>query len=61
VVRNATRRRMREVMRSVWDRLPDGLDFLMIARARSATVSYQALNRTVMRLLHQAGWIHDLT
>jgi ribonuclease P protein component len=59
VARNRTRRRLREAVRALWSDVPEGWDFLMVARARSAHVRYDELARAVRSLFRQAGWTHD--
>jgi ribonuclease P protein component len=54
VVRNRTRRRIREALRRMDPRSPSGWDFLVVARAAAAEATYQqiaeALRRTIGRV-----------
>lgn len=50
VTRNRARRRLREVYRLNWDKLQKGWDIILVARGRTATVSWKELNDTFLRL-----------
>ena len=50
VVRNRTRRRLREVYRLNLDRLKPGYDIILVARGRTLTASWKELNDTFLRL-----------
>lgn len=50
VVRNRSRRRLREVYRLNRDKLKPGYDLILVARGRTATAPWQDLNHTFLRL-----------
>ncbi|WP_295580134.1 ribonuclease P protein component [uncultured Oscillibacter sp.] len=50
VVRNRARRRLREVYRLNGYRLRQGYDIILVARSKTATVSWRELNDTFLRL-----------
>ncbi len=50
VTRNRARRRLREVYRLNRDKLQKGWDIILVARGRTATVSWKELNDTFLRL-----------
>ena len=50
VTRNRARRRLREVYRLNRDKLREGWDIIMVARGRTAAVSWKELNDTFLRL-----------
>lgn len=50
VVRNRARRRLREVYRLNEGQLRQGYDLILVARRRTATVSWGELNDTFLRL-----------
>lgn len=50
VVRNRTRRRLREVYRTNEDKLCPGYDVVVVARVRAAHSKYQALEKDFLRL-----------
>lgn len=53
VVRNRTRRRMRESYRLREDKVKVGYDLVLVARTRAAQVSYQELDRHLYSLLRR--------
>ena len=55
VVRNRARRRMREVYRLNSPRLCRGYDFILVARGRTLTASWQELNGIFARLCRKLG------
>ncbi|MFA5629144.1 MAG: ribonuclease P protein component [Dehalococcoidales bacterium] len=57
VVRNKTKRLLREIMRQV--NLKPGFDIVFITRAGIADLGYQELKKTVLRLLSQAALITE--
>ena len=50
VVRNRARRRLREVYRLNRDQLRSGWDIVLVGRSRTATMPWQELNSTILRL-----------
>ena len=50
VTRNRARRRLREVYRLNRDKLRKGWDIILVARGRTAAVSWKELNDTFLRL-----------
>lgn len=50
VVRNRARRRLREVYRLNADKLRQGWDIILVARGRTATMPWEDLNGTFLRL-----------
>lgn len=50
VTRNRARRRLREVYRLNRDKLQRGWDIILVARGRTASVSWRELNDTFLRL-----------
>ncbi|MDR3051012.1 MAG: ribonuclease P protein component [Oscillospiraceae bacterium] len=52
VVRNRTKRRMREAFRPLIDQLPGGL-YVVIAREAAAQASFQAIGRSLRYLLRK--------
>ena len=50
VIRNRARRRLREVYRLNHLHLCSGYDIILVARGRTATVSWQELNDTFLKL-----------
>ena len=59
VVRNRCRRRLREVYRLNGDKLRQGWDILLVARSRTATLSWQDLNDTFLRLCRKLDLLED--
>jgi ribonuclease P protein component len=55
VVRNRIKRRLREIARQT--PIKPGWDIILIARAPAATVDYASLEKSVRKLLIQAGLI----
>ena len=55
VVRNRTRRRLREALRRIDARVAPGWDVLVVARQASATASHVELTQTLERLMGAAG------
>ena len=55
VVRNRVRRRIREVLRARLERLPSGLDMVVIARPPSAAATWAELNQAIDSVLQRAG------
>jgi len=55
VVRNRTRRRIREAIRHLEPRTRPGWDFLVVARPASAEASYQQLAESLRRTIGQIG------
>ena len=59
VVRNRCRRRLREVYRLNNPKLRQGWDIILVARSRTATISWQELNDTFMRLCGKLNLLED--
>lgn len=59
VVRNRCRRRLREVYRLQSPRLRQGWDLILVARSRTAKVSWQELNDTFLRLCRKLDLLED--
>ena len=59
VVRNRCRRRLREVYRLNGSKLCQGWDILLVARSRTATVSWQELNDTFLRLCKKLNLLEE--
>ena len=59
VVRNRSRRRLREVYRLNTDKLRQGWDIVLVARSRTATISWQELNDTSMYLCKKLDLLED--
>ena len=59
VVRNRSRRRLREVYRLNADKLCQGWDIILVARRRTATISWQELNDTFMHLCGKLDLLED--
>ena len=55
VVRNRTRRRLREVYRLNEQALVDGVDVVVVARVRAAHCSYRQLEEAFLRLAGKLG------
>jgi len=56
VVRNRLRRRLREALRALRDRLPpEGLDLIVLGRQPAGAASYGQLAASLQRLLTRAG------
>ncbi len=61
VVRNRTRRRLREALRVMAPLFQPGWDVLIIARPALATADHQALVEVLERLLRRGGVLGGLT
>jgi ribonuclease P protein component len=59
VVRNRARRRLREVYRLNSGQLRQGYDLILVARSRTATVSWKELNDTFFRLCRKLELLED--
>ena len=59
VVRNRTRRRLREVYRLHLDELKPGYDIILVARGRTLTASWKELNDTFLRLCRKLDLLED--
>ncbi len=57
VIRNRTRRRLREIYRIHEDRLLDGYDVVVVARVRAAHAPYAVLERDFLRLADKLGLV----
>lgn len=55
VIRNRTRRRLREVYRTNEDRLLAGYDVVVVARVRAAHAPYAVLEKDFLRLAKKVG------
>lgn len=55
VVRNRTRRRIKEAYRVNEDRFLPGWDIVVVARVRAAHVSYRELERSLLKLAGKLG------
>ena len=55
VVRNRTRRRLREVYRLNEDAFLSGWDIVVVARSRSVDASFQSLTKAYLALAEKAG------
>ena len=55
VVRNRTRRRLREVYRTNEDNLKSGYDVVVVARVRAAHSPYHTLEKEFLRLAAKVG------
>ena len=53
VKRNRVRRRLKEIFRSSTTKLPDNLDFVVLARPAAAEASFEELNEEFLRSLHK--------
>ena len=60
VVRNRCRRRLREVYRLNNPKLLQGWDIILVARSRTATVSWEELNDTFLRLCRKMDLLGDV-
>ena len=60
VVRNRARRRLREVYRLHSHRLCQGYDVILVARSRTATVSWKELNETFLRLCRKLKLLEEM-
>ncbi|MBQ9757096.1 MAG: ribonuclease P protein component [Clostridia bacterium] len=59
VVRNRSKRRLREVYRLNIDRLKCGFDFVMVARGRTANVPFSKLSADFLNAAKELGVIKD--
>ena len=59
VVRNRSRRRLREVYRLNSGKLKKGWDIILVARSRTATAPWKDLNDTFMRLCRKLELLED--
>ena len=55
VVRNRTRRRLREIYRTNEDKLLPGYDVVVVARVRAAHATYAAMEQEFLRLAGKVG------
>ena len=55
VIRNRTRRRLREIYRTNEDKLLPGYDVVVVARVRAAHSPYRVLEREFLRLADKLG------
>ena len=55
VVRNRTRRRLREVYRTNEDKRSPGYDIVVVARVRAAHTKYQVLEKEFLKLAGKVG------
>jgi ribonuclease P protein component len=55
VIRNRTRRRIREALRRLDQRPGPGFDFLVVARPASADATYQQITDSLRRTIGQIG------
>ncbi len=56
VVRNRTKRRLREIFRTNKHSLETGLDLLFISKPETASLDYNSLKKEILRLLESAGF-----
>lgn len=59
VVRNRSRRRLREVYRLNQENLKKGYDIILVARTRTVTASWKELNDTFMKLSRKLDLLED--
>jgi ribonuclease P protein component len=59
VVRNRCRRRLREVYRLHSGALKQGWDIILVARTRTATVSWEELNNSFLKLCRKLDLLED--
>lgn len=59
VVRNRARRRLREVYRLNGDKLRIGYDVILVARGKTASMSWQDLNGTFLRLCRKLDLLRE--
>lgn len=59
VVRNRSRRRLREVYRLNQENLKKGYDIILVARTRTVTSSWKELNDTFMKLSRKLDLLED--
>ena len=59
VVRNRSRRRLREVYRLNGDKLRQGWDIILVARSRTATAPWEELNETFLHLCRKLDLLEE--
>lgn len=59
VVRNKTKRRLREIVRPIIPLLDAGYNYVFIARSVASDCDYSTLEKSVHHLLKLKGLIHD--
>lgn len=59
VVRNRSRRRLREVYRLNGDKLRQGYDIILVGRSRTATAPWNELGATFLRLCRKLDLLED--
>jgi ribonuclease P protein component len=59
VVRNRTKRRIREVVRLMLDRITPGYDVVLVARQGIPKAEYDAVEQAVSHILRLAGMLRD--
>lgn len=59
VVRNRARRRLREVYRLNGDKLRTGYDVILVARGKTASMPWQDLNGTFLRLCRKLDLLRE--
>ena len=61
VIRNRTRRRLREVYRLNEERFAPGWDIVVVARSRSVNADFQRLTSAYLSLAEKAGLLREET
>ena len=61
VIRNRTRRRLREVYRLNEERFTPGWDIVVVARSRSVNADFQRLTSAYLSLAEKAGLLREET
>lgn len=56
VIRNRTKRRLREIFRTNKHSLETGLDLIFISRPETASLDYNSLKKVILGLLESAGF-----
>ena len=59
VIRNRAKRRLREIFRVNAPNLKSGFDFVLVARGRTATISYEKLSADFIAAAKNVGVIKD--
>lgn len=59
VVRNRTRRRLREIYRLNEARFPRGYDLVVVARVRAAHAPYRELERSFLKAMEKLGLLGE--
>ncbi|MFB0919601.1 MAG: ribonuclease P protein component [Oscillospiraceae bacterium] len=59
VTRNRVRRRLREIYRLNEERIPKGIDMVLVARQKSPYVSYAELEKAYLYALSRLGILSD--